>query len=315
MAVDEPSWVTFFKTLGGLLSTIPDAAVGETSPRVIVSVPTGRFSYWLAAGGALEVEQEVFDAWKPGDRCAGLVNNQMQDLIIQSVDKETIRLDANLSLMRDKAPLAPIPAGTPEGRRAARIDHRLLDALKQALPRSAPRRMWYAQHALKPVVIVGTGREYVQQQREILLSEASSWLKPEIAALFYEDSGTVFRASHILFHPFMIFDPMVDKHNPWIREIAPRLTVVTSWSTYKRMNSTLFQRAPQLIVCNRRVGSGMRVFEETKNEQVNPALEDKIQNMGIPPGVFVRVFNATVTPFVDDVDHDDDEFFDEEELL
>lgn len=59
----------------------------------------------------------------------------------------------------------------------------------------------------------------------------------------------------------------------------------------------------------------MRVFEETKDEQVNAALENKIRNLGIPPGVFVRVFDATVTPFVDDVDHEDDEFFEEEELL
>lgn len=315
MAIKEPVWAIFFKRLGGFLSTIPTAAIGETSPRVVVSVPTGRFSYWLAAAGALEVEQDVFDDWRPGDRCAGLADNQMQDLVIRSVDEVTIRLSSNLFLMRGKALLAPIPAGTPEGRRAARIDHRLLEALEKALPHGAPRRMWYARHAIKPVVIIGTGRDYVQKQREILLDEVPTWLRPEIAALFHEDAGTVFRASHILFHPFMIFDPTVDKHHPWIREISPRLTVVTSWSTYKRMNSTLFQCAPQLIVCNRRVGSGMRVFEETKDEQVNAALENKIRNLGIPPGVFVRVFDATVTPFVDDVDHEDDEFFEEEELL
>jgi len=315
MAIEEPGWASFFKKLGALLSELPTASVDGTSARVVVSVPTGRFSYWLAAAGALEVEQNVFDNWKPGDRCAGLVDNQMQDLVISSVDERVLKLTSNLSLMRDMALLAPIPAGTPEGRRAARIDHRLLDALEQALPHGAPKRRWYARHALKPVVIIGTGRDYVQKQRETLLAEVSSWMKPEIAALFHEDAGTVFRASHILFHPFMIFDPAVDKQNPWIREIAPRLTVVTSWSTYKRMNSTLFQLAPQLIVCNRRVGSGMRVFEETKDEPVNADLEETIRGLGIPPGVFVRVFDARVTPFADVVDHDDDEFFDEEELL
>jgi hypothetical protein len=315
MAVGMPDWVSFLKKVGALLASLPTAQVGGTSPRVVLSVPTGRFSYWLAAAGALEVEQEVFHDWKPGDRCAGLIDNQMQDLTVVSVDKEKIGLTSNLFLMRDMALLAPIPANTPEGRRAAKIDGRLLDALEKALPRGAARRRWYAQHALKPVVMIGTGRMFVQEQREVLLAEASAWFKPEIAALFHEDAGTVFKASHILFHPFMIFDPAVDKQNPWIREVAPRLTVVTSWSSYKRMNSTLFQLAPQLIVCNRRVGSGVRVFDETKDEPINSLLEDRIRQLGMPPGVFIRVFDAKVTPFDDVADRDDDEFFDEEELL
>ena len=77
----------------------------------------------------------------------------------------------------------------------------------------------------------------------------------------------------------------------------------------------LFQLAPQLIVCNRRVGSGMRVFEEVKDELPNVSLEEEIRELGVPQGVFIRVFDAPVTPFLDTTDYDDDEFFDEEELL
>jgi len=314
MSVEEPDWVPFFKRLGGLLASLPSGHLGATVPRVVVSVPTGRFSYWLAAAGALGVEQDLSRDWRAGDRCACLIDKQMQDVTIESVDPSGIKVSPTLSFMKDKALLAPVPSGCPEGRRAATLGHDLLTALKNALPPRTPLRGWYARHALKPVVIIGTGREYIQRQREILLRNVPNWFRPEVGALFYEDAGTVFKASHILFHPYMIFDPRIDHGNGWIREVVPRLTIVTSWSTYKRMNRTLFQLAPQLLVCNRRVGSASRVFDDTRDEAINTELESRISELGVPKGVFVRAFDVSVIPF-GPMYVDDDELSEDEELL
>lgn len=314
MSIAEPDWVSFFKRLGGLLAGLPSGQLGSTVPRVVVSVPTGRFSYWLAAAGALGVEQDLSREWTAGDRCATLVGKQMQDVTIETVNHTEYRISSNVSIMKDMALLAPLPSGTPEGRRAAMIDQDLLKALEKALPPRAPLRRWYAQHALKPVIIIGTGREYVQRQREILLRDVPNWFSPEVSALFHEDAGTVSRASHILFHPYMIFDPRIDHGNGWVREIVPRLTIVTSWSTYKRMNRSLFQLAPQLLVCNRRVGSASRVFDETKDDTINRELERQISTLGVPKGVFVRAFDVRAIPF-ESTHFDEDEFGEDEELL
>jgi hypothetical protein len=211
-------------------------------------------------------------------------------------------------VMKGVHPLLPVPDGTPEDRGTGILPGEYRDDLRNLPGKRNNFHTWFARHCLKPVVIIGTGRDHIQRQRATILEEARDWFTVETAALLDDDSTMTSNPGRILFHPYMVFDAGCDKSNPWIRAVVPRLVITTSWSSRKRMHPVLFQRAPQLIICNRRVISATEAFADTKDSTPLRDLEAQIINLGVPLGIFIRAYGETVQPdiVVTDTDAEDE---------
>jgi hypothetical protein len=166
------------------------------------------------------------------------------------------------------------------------------------------------------VVIVGTGREHIQRQRETLLAHARHWFPEDVAALIDEDTGATSNPERMLFHPFMVFDAGVGRNRSWLRAMVPRLVIVTSWSSYQRMSPTLFSRSPHVVIINRRVRSAVAAVDELGSLTSDPTVKGLLA-AGRPDGVQVHGFSATAQgdAATADTDADTDGGFDDEELI
>lgn len=293
--LSKPAWAEFMHDLGELLASLPATPVGDLAPRVIVSVPTGRFAYWMLAAGALEREPVLDMVPSDGDRVATWFEKRMRDVVIEEAGRESWRLGPQGTVMKT-FPMVPVPEGAPEDRGTGFLPGDYRDNLRQLPGKKNNFHMWFARHCLKPVIIVGTGREHIQRQRAIILEEARHWFSVETAALLDDDSTMTSNVNRILFHPYSVFDAGCDKNNGWIRDVVPRLVITTSWSSRKRMHPRLFQRAPQLILVNRRVISSTEAFTDTADAPELPGLQAKVEALRIPAGVFVRVYGDLVQP-------------------
>jgi len=310
----KPKWATFLNDLGALLADLPSTPVGELAPRVIASVPTGRFTYWFATAGALEKDPKLDVEPQVGQRCATWADRRMRDVVLQEASKDTWRLGPGSTVLKGVHPILPVPEGTPDDRGTGILPGDYRDDLRKLPGKRTTFHVWFARNCLKPVVIVGTGREHIQRQRATILEAARDWFTVETAALLDDDSTMTSNVNRVLFHPYMVFDAGCDKSNPWVRAVVPRLVITTSWSSRKRMHPALFQRAPQIIVCNRRVISATEALTDTKDSTPLSELQAQIAALGIPPGIFIHAYGETVQPDSPVVNSDNDESMEEDYL-
>ena len=226
------------------------------------------------------------------------LDQRMQDLDLVDAGPGLWQLAPGRKVMADNWPAVRVHPDAPAERRGTKVSPRYKDALAEALGRR-DWYLWYAEKCLTPVIIVGTGREHIQKQRQVLLEEVRHWFIQETAALLDEDSANTSNPERTLFHPFMVFDAGVGTDRPWLREMLPRLVITTSWSSRNRMHPALFSRAPHVIITNRRVRSETEAMFELNELPAYEGLES-IVNEGRPESIGVSVFAATAQGETDD---------------
>jgi hypothetical protein len=163
---------------------------------------------------------------------------------------------------------------------------------------------YYSEQCMSPVVVIGDGQEYLQNQRDEIVEMAQRWLDVIPAVLLDQDTKQVSNPDRILFHPFMILSPRVAKANPWIRALTPRLVIVTRWSYYRRMDPALFAGSPMIILANRRVENNWNAIDETDEYQTHAPAFNELKLARFPNGIFARKFSTRVNPPIDDVDEE-----------
>jgi hypothetical protein len=268
----------------------------------------------MITNGALSHSPDTGDSIQPGRRYTTWVRQRkrMRDTeFVATSNPNVVAFDGypgdKLQLDVNPLPVREIPADTPHERGGAPLDSSIEDRLRN-LP--GYKTLWhkeYARQCLSPVVIVGDGREYLQNQREELIEEVPLWFGEEQRALLSEDSHQTSNPERTYFHPFMVFSPQVGNTLPWLRAMKPRLVIVTSWSAHRRMHPSLFAGAPHIILTNRRVKSAVAAADFLDQDTTRGADAP----VPTPPhGIFVRTFEHQV--LVDSAElRDDDEWSDE----
>jgi hypothetical protein len=306
--MDRPQWATFFHDLGELMAKRPPAQPGDRALRVVLSVPTGRFTYWFAASGALSLDLDRTTPVVDGAVYATWVGGKMQDEVAKLRPDGSAQLGPGI-IVPAGFPMLRVPDDAPDGRRAGRADRDYRDALRTLPGRRHNWHTWFASKCLSPVVVIGTGREHLQRQRETILDIGKQWFDDESQRLLDDDSTSTSNPDRMLFYPYMVFSPSVGASRPWLRELNPRLVVFTSWTSRQRASFGLFAGAPHVIICNRRVVGTARAFPETEDEHLEPSFEEEVLRLGPPGGVYVRVFSEVVPDHTLLADDDDEEEF------
>ena len=282
----------------------------EDALRVVLSVPTGRFTYWMLAAGALEYSPVLNESFAAGDQVACWVNSRMQDVELVDSSPTLWELAPGHKVMKDRFVGCKVPDGTPEERRSAKLKADYKARLMRVSGHEKDYNTWFARHCVKPVVIVGTGREHIQNQRQTLLTHAGHWFSGDTHALLNDESTMTSKPERMLHHPFMVFDADVGSIRPWLRAMVPRLVIVTSWSSQMRKHRSLFSRAPQLIITNRRVRSSAMSEIDLREVEGTDLLADVLHDRR-PSSIGVTTFVQTAQGEVADGEVDDDD----EELL
>ena len=311
--LEVPEWAEYLFTLGRALAELPNVEFGEPSPRVILSVPTGRYTYWMLAAGALSVTPRLDDDFQDGEIVTTWLNQpfRIADIELQSngsawqIGPQDQRLKTHLKAVR-------VPPDAPDERRGTRMTQDDRDALRALDDRG--KGNWYLDYVpqcLRPVVIVGKGRDHIQDQRRVLLEEAPHWFRDDTRQLLERTTGDVSEGNQMLFHPFMILDEHVGSRRPWIRSLTPRLTVVTSWSSHESMAKSLFSRRPRVIVANRRVKASSEIFAALRDLPKDSQLQTLV-DIEKPPGIDAFSF---LSPAQSPSQTDEEDVDDWEDLL
>ena len=238
--IDLPPWAEYLQRVGRALAEIPTVDYTEDALRVVLSVPTGRFTYWMLAAGALEYSPVLNESFAAGDQVACWVNSRMQDVELVDSSPTLWELAPGHKVMKDRFVGCKVPDGTPEERRSAKLKADYKARLMRVSGHEKDYNTWFARHCVKPVVIVGTGREHIQNQRQTLLTHAGHWFSGDTHALLNDESTMTSKPERMLHHPFMVFDADVGSIRPWLRAMVPRLVIVTSWSSQMRKHRSLF---------------------------------------------------------------------------
>ena len=296
---NPPAWANWFTELGARVATIPFTQGTGLAPRIVVSVPTGQFTTWLTIAGALvqtteklspPVEGVTYATWNPA-------TVRMDDCEF-SAHKSAGQLDVvghpGSRVIADMWPVKAVPDGTPSNRSGAPPGPDLRDEFRQLPNLEKNWTHWYAKHCLSPVVIIGDGREYLQNQREELLEKAPQWFTHEARILLSEDSQQTSNPDRTYFHPFMVLHASVGNDRPWLRAMQPRLVIVTSWSSYTRKHQALFAGAPHIILTNRRVSSSLEAAEFLSISGPSESASQVLDDIVPPHGVFVKSFDHQV---------------------
>lgn len=296
---NPPAWANWFHELGSRTATIPFQESLGNAPRIVVSVPTGQFTTWMVIAGALSIEPPALEipevdtsyaTWSPGDvkmnDCTFATNKDPNRIVF--VDHP------GQSVLRDSWPVKATPEGTPKNRSGAGAGPDLRDKLRKLPGLKNNWYLWYARRCLSPVVIIGDGREYLQNQREELLEKAPQWFTDEARALLSEDSKQTSNPERMYFHPFMVLHASVGDTKPWLRAMRPRLVIVTSWSSYTRKHQSLFAGAPHIILTNRRVASAIDASSFLSISEKSEFETDLLSKPTPPHGVFLKSFNEKV---------------------
>lgn len=299
MVIDLPDWGQYLIKVGRQLSQIPPVEYGEMATRIVLSVPTGRFTYWLLAAGSLLDSPTLPNDCGVGDLVATRDDGKMRDSRISDAGEGRWRLDSGNQVIAGNWPVVKLPPGTPEDRRTSRMSENYYENLRGFRGRRADWHKWYATHCLKPVVIIGSGREHIQRQRESLLRDAPNWFADEPRVLLGEDSTATSNPLRMLFHPYMVFDAGVGQERPWLQQMLPRLVIVTSWSSRNRIHQSLFSRVPHVIITNRRVRSAVDVDLDILEYESLPTIEQIIEK-GRPESIQVRSFAQVAQGTVED---------------
>ena len=294
-----PSWANWFSELGARAAQIPFQESAGRAPRIIVSVPTGQFTTWLIVAGALRINPPTSEAPEVDTPYATWISpkKRMDDWTF-TADKDPGRIQfvghPKSSVPVNKWPVKTIPKDTPQNRSGAAPPRNLRDELRVLPGLENSWHLWYARQCLSPVVIIGDGREYLQNQREELLEKAPQWFTDEARALLSEDSQQTSNPERMYFHPFMVLHASVGNNKPWLRAMRPRLVIVTSWSSYTRKHQSLFAGAPHIILTNRRVPSAIDASEFLIISEKSEYITDLLNIPTPPHGIFLKSFDQQV---------------------
>lgn len=188
-------------------------------------------------------------------------------------------------------PVLRLPSNVPEERGVRVLSERDWAEIKKEFKdlRVKPRpraETWWASHCLSPIVIVGESLEYVDRQRQYLVEQTAGWFETEVMPFIrYSKPGTS-NADRVLHHPYSYLTIDADKTRPWLRSLAPRLTVYTSWRAYYSRVESSFSSAPAVVLVNRRVWRGD--LEASLNTYHDEAVKLKSLNK-LPRSFGVRV--------------------------
>lgn len=312
-----PDWAIYLRQIGKRLAELPTRDFGEQTSRIVLSLPTGRFTYWMLAAGALSAEPHLDSDFEDGE----VVTTWHKDPSYMVTDLELrdegdswrlahqdLRLKTSLIAVRT-------PADAPDTRRSTRMSQAIRDSFRSLENETAHNRRgpWYATYTaqcLCPIVIIGRGREYIQEQRRALLQAAPDWFSDDSLSLLTRETPGVFDGDQMLFHPYMVLDESVGANRPWIRPLAPRLTVVTSWNTNSALAASLFSRRPRVITANRRVKGSMALLSAPGHLRKDTTLQrlvDADRPAGIEAFAFTEPAQSPTLAEIGDLDEFEDD--------
>jgi len=286
---DAPNWARLFTALGHEYAELPTRELGERSPVLFLSVPTGQYAAWFLAAGALGAPPKNPTLTKPGEyRCTTWVEEQKQvadawvtvDEIVSGASTQ-VRYKVRPDLVPRKGPansthraveghyvgsrlaLVAHPHGTPEERKGQlnlnKLDKKAIsDAIRPLLSFNDQWYLWWARQCLSPVVIVGTGSEFLMRQRSEILNEHPNWMWPTSRTMLTLDMKRLCDPSRLLLFPFSVISPMVGARIPWLRSLRPRLVIYTSWTAFAARHVATFACLPAIVLVNRCVGSSLK---------------------------------------------------------
>lgn len=311
MAMTKPHWASIFTEIGERVAKLPFAENGASAIRVVISVPTGQFATWQLINGAFGVPPRVrldpeigvnYSTWNSK-------LSRMDDCIFEShqiPEQLGIQGHPGISVPATNWPVVEVPAGTPQSRSGASPRPTLRDELREIEGQKLTWMKWYASRCISPIVVIGDGREYLHNQRKELLEKAPTWFTKESKILLSEDSHQTSNPDRMYFHPFMVFSAGVGHTRPWLRNMRPRLVIVTSWSSYMRKHISLFSGAPHVILVNRRVASSLAATEFTLQSLSSEFEQHVTKNLKLPHGVFIKTFDEQVLVDNGEISSDDE---------
>ena len=293
-----PRWASAISAIGRDIARHSSTPQGGLAPRLLLSVPTGQYVAWLLANGALQAPPKLGAAPQIGDKVVAWLHGQLLDVDVSAVGTTGWIIQDNLSKKSGdfgkRVPGLVLPPEVPEERgfgTPTRSHRSNLAAIPGMQHNYAD---FYAEQCMSPVVVIGDGKEYLQNQREELIDTANHWLDDKSAVLLDQDTQQVSNPDRMLFHPFMILSPGVAKENAWLRTLTPRLVIVTRWSYYRRMDPSLFAGSPMVILANRRVENNWDAIDDTDEHQILESEFSSLNFNSFSNGVFLRKFTARV---------------------
>jgi hypothetical protein len=267
----------------------PNQDLGEISPAIFLSVPTGQYAAWFLAAGALGAPPKTPILDQPGDyRGTTWVADQEQvadanvnvrqsstgpsgsftvqvlpDEIPRRGRQNTKQRPVRATYQADRLAVVLHPQGTPEERMgqlnlAADEKKSIREAIAPLLPRGTNWYNWLTQQCLSPVVLVGTGSEFLMRQRAEILKESPSWMWPTSRTTLALDMRRLCDPLRLLLFPFSVISPTVGGRVPWLRSLRPRLVIYTSWTAFSARHPATFAGVPAVVLVNRRVESSLK---------------------------------------------------------
>jgi hypothetical protein len=304
---NPPEWAKAISAVGRTMAEQPTTPVGEMAPRLLLSVPTGQYVSWMLANGALQAPPKLGPDPVIGDRVVAWLNKRLLDVTVKPYGVNQWEINdegAKRGEIGTRVPGTLLPEDVPEKRGVGRPTKEYRVRLAEIPGMKFNSSIYYSEQCMSPVVIIGDGQEYLQNQRDEIVDIANSWLDHKASILLDQDTLQVSNPDRILFHPFMILSPNVAKANPWIRSLTPRLVIVTRWSYFRRMDPALFAGSPMIVLANRRVGDNWNAIDETDEYQtLTPAFKG-LKFGSFPNGIFARKFSTRVNAPVDDDDEE-----------
>jgi len=335
---DAPNWARYFTSVGREMAERPNQGVGEVSPVVFLSVPTGQYAAWFLAAGALGAPPKTPMLDQPGDYrgttwvaaedqvadanvlvcqssagSSGLFTVQvLPDEIPRRGRQKTNYRPAVARYQADRMAVVLHPQGTPEERRGQlnlTADERssIREAIAPLLPRGTNWYYWWTQQCLSPVVLVGTGSEFLMRQRAEILKESPSWVWPTSRTTLALDMKRLCDPLRLLLFPFSVISPTVGGRVPWLRSLRPRLVIYTSWTAFSSRHPATFAGVPAVVLVNRRVESSLKCADAIDQICNNDLSSVRSRDMSVR-GIDLRLVEY---PVVEDdglvVDVDDDE--------
>lgn len=308
----QPAWVRWFQDFGTAVADLGSSEVGETSPRIVISVPTGQFAVWMLATGAFQSEATNKKVPEIGVRYSGWFtrDKRMDDFEFIRGDKPdriTFKNDVQTSLFAEMPrPLKVLPDGTPEGRAGQGVGKGIRNQLRKLGDHKKDWTLVYADQCLSPVVIIGTGREYLHNQRIELLEKVPIWVDSLSQILLSEDSQQTSNPERMYFHPFMVFSSGVGHARPWLRQMTPKISIFTSWSAFEAKHHSLFSCSPQIVLANRRVEKSLVAANYVQGLEPDPRVERLLKELKPPKSVYVRSFASPVLEDTGESENEED---------
>ena len=301
---NPPEWAKAISAVGRTMAQQPTTRVGEMAPRLLLSVPTGQYVSWMLANGALQAPPKFGSDPLIGDKVVAPLGGRVIDAVVNPVGENSWEVRDGGSYipgsLNERIPGVVLPVDVPDDRGHGKPTKEYRQKLSALPGLKNVYFKYYSEQCMSPIVIIGDGQEYLQNQRDEIVEIANGWLDEKASILLDQDTLQVSNPDRILFHPFMILSPNVAKANPWIRSLAPRLVIVTRWSYFRRMDPSLFAGAPMIVLANRRVGDNWNAIDEIHEYRtLTPAFKE-LKLGSFPNGVFARKFSTRVNSPVDD---------------